>query len=523
MLTLFYLLSALAGDMWIYALLSLRTRKQAPSRRTYLLVMLFLAVATRLQAVAVAIIMLLPVYLLWLVAAAASGRRAGPIFGAICSALFALYFCLFLIVFEPTFAFPRPSPAMWFFNLTGDLLPALLMLAPAASAREALQQVEELIVLSYVYLPSIVIGMAPLLGLILQHRWIENAASRSETLWFGPPTSLAMLGLLLASLAWPEVAPSPERSIFDLELSGPLTMRGADVLSGLGRAFITHGDVAALVYFALLPFAVFRVRFIPLAVILGFVLGTAALQGLAAVGIALALLGWLRRPGDRREGSRLSLLPRPMGRGYLTAAYVIGFLLLVSLTFNDPWNPALGPLSSEEMRSPVGNNRCADEPGGMRRFQRFAIACSEANWSKGTLGGLTPESAEAHCASQGMRVCSEQEWVAACQGPLGHYFPSPANYGPDDYPPAICPRLKGAALPADLPAACVTNSGLYGMVGSYVEWVRDGKGDYVLKGRALRGSGGLASRCDMHMRIRFPERYQQLLDYSYLGTRCCAE
>jgi sulfatase modifying factor 1 len=99
---------------------------------------------------------------------------------------------------------------------------------------------------------------------------------------------------------------------------------------------------------------------------------------------------------------------------------------------------------------------------------------------------------EAWCATRGKRLCSEDEWVRACEGPHGRRFP----YG-DVHVASVCNDDRswlrvswtalakwpdGAALaeakrlfqgdPSGARSECVSEEGAFDMTGNVAEWVR---------------------------------------------------
>jgi formylglycine-generating enzyme required for sulfatase activity len=99
--------------------------------------------------------------------------------------------------------------------------------------------------------------------------------------------------------------------------------------------------------------------------------------------------------------------------------------------------------------------------------------------------------AEAFCAAHGKRLCSEDEWVRACQGPSGRRYPYGDRY--DEHAcnhdkPARVPRWStlGAwpseparaevarldqSEPSGARPGCVSAEGVYDLTGNVAEWV----------------------------------------------------
>jgi formylglycine-generating enzyme required for sulfatase activity len=155
-------------------------------------------------------------------------------------------------------------------------------------------------------------------------------------------------------------------------------------------------------------------------------------------------------------------------------------------------------------------------------------------------GYLTFYSARRACVAAGKRLCTEDEWVAACRGERDRRFPYGANYVAGRcnvframHPAAVLhgsasvgltdPRLNLVVEEARDPllrltgatAGCVSRWGqdsIYDMVGNLDEWVDDDKGVFV---------GGFYARmttkgCEAKISSHAPAYY----DYS-TGTRCC--
>jgi len=150
--------------------------------------------------------------------------------------------------------------------------------------------------------------------------------------------------------------------------------------------------------------------------------------------------------------------------------------------------------------------------------------------------------AAAACAAAGKRLCTDAEWLRACQGPGGTTYP----YG-DAYVAGRCNDTRAVhpavelfgtndlwvftyldhpclnQLPASLAetwtrAACITAEGVYDMVGNLAEWTADPAGtfrggDYVSASLNLNGAGCL-NRTTAH-----DSGYHDFTT----GFRCCAD
>jgi formylglycine-generating enzyme required for sulfatase activity len=104
----------------------------------------------------------------------------------------------------------------------------------------------------------------------------------------------------------------------------------------------------------------------------------------------------------------------------------------------------------------------------------------------------TAQDGETWCAARGKRLCTEDEWVRACQGPHGRHYP----YG-DEHRESICnddrswvpvhwellarwpdelaygeARRLFQADPSGARTACVSAEGVYDLTGNVAEWVR---------------------------------------------------
>lgn len=123
--------------------------------------------------------------------------------------------------------------------------------------------------------------------------------------------------------------------------------------------------------------------------------------------------------------------------------------------------------------------------------------------------------AETLCASRGKRVCTWQEWQAACEGTVAEACPAVVSYIPPDWGRvAIRDPLELFALDQHAASSAFPNcAGKTGarMMGNVQEWVRHGKGHAFSRGFWSR-PGDCRSLNTTH-----DEKWH---DYA-TGTRCC--
>ena len=439
--------------------------------------------------------MLLPLYLFWAGAALLVRRRAGVVHASVFCVATALYVCMLLVIIEPTYAAAAPVPAAWYFGLSGDLLADVSSLFPALEPSWIATQ-EAWLVELYATLPARVVGAAPFFGLLIQHRWQRPRDRIAASVWIHRPLRLLMLGLLGASLLHTSTDGAPATMLVyalpGLDVFAGLTTR---VATTLGLALSVHAGATARTFFVLLPFAALGRRALLPALLLAAVLGPAAEAVLLAIGVALALLGWIEPAKAPGAGATVHPLPRAMGAGYRQASFRVAAALVLLGFFGYSFpEPGAEPLLPAGLRTPLGPDTCRADPGGVRRFPTFEIDCAESDFATGTVGGLDAHEAQAHCTSKEMRLCTEREWRAACQGPGGNLYPSSEEF---DTAAFACPILWGIALPPAMPTICVSSAGLYGMLGSHMEWVRIDDGGFGLKGNAI-GPSGVADPVRLH-------------------------
>jgi formylglycine-generating enzyme required for sulfatase activity len=150
---------------------------------------------------------------------------------------------------------------------------------------------------------------------------------------------------------------------------------------------------------------------------------------------------------------------------------------------------------------------------------------------------LSAVDAEAWCAKQGKRLCTEAEWQMACEGPEHWKYPygntwekgrcnddkrwrardeDKLNTWPSDIAKREAERLWQGSPSGDHPG-CVGPYGVFDLVGNVEEWTRraDPVGNFrhALRGRFWAGDGWT---CQMSVR----SHADQMLYYE-TGTRCC--
>lgn len=155
-------------------------------------------------------------------------------------------------------------------------------------------------------------------------------------------------------------------------------------------------------------------------------------------------------------------------------------------------------------------------------------------------GYLNGEQAAAACAEAGKRLCTDSEWLRACQGPAGWTYP----YG-DARQPGVCAdaraehpaiqyfgtsdswiwselghpclnRLPDSLSPTGAHAGCVSADGIFDLMGNLHEWTADPAGTFrggFYVDTTLNGEGCLY-RTTAHNTLHW--------DYS-TGFRCCAD
>lgn len=120
------------------------------------------------------------------------------------------------------------------------------------------------------------------------------------------------------------------------------------------------------------------------------------------------------------------------------------------------------------------------------------------------------------CAASGKRLCTSEEWRAACHSLQGRRYP----YG-DDFDATACNGVDaglGGIWPGGTGPGCATAQGVYDLTGNVSEWIADELGD----ARGTLGGSFMSNRtqldCDYTI-SREPASYS----WGGLGFRCCSD
>lgn len=172
-------------------------------------------------------------------------------------------------------------------------------------------------------------------------------------------------------------------------------------------------------------------------------------------------------------------------------------------------------------RSSVARPGAGPCPDGMVAIAGFCIDRYEHPNQEGRLptAGLDYGSALEACATQGKRLCSRTEWLAACSGEEDRRWPWGNRFDRkrcNDHSDSIRPQAGGLAAAGTSPD-CVTPEGVFDLSGNAWEWV-DGEGGTppLLLGGGENLAAGLG-QCRSSARASTTYR-----DPGF-GTRCCLD
>lgn len=122
--------------------------------------------------------------------------------------------------------------------------------------------------------------------------------------------------------------------------------------------------------------------------------------------------------------------------------------------------------------------------------------------------GIGHEEATTTCRKRGLRLCTLEEWRAACAGPGGGAWP----YGATFERGACNVGTRGMIAKAGSFERCVSGAGAHDLAGNVAEWLADGA---IAGGSAVDGSDG---RCDAAPRPAAPGAR-----FADVGFRCCGD
>lgn len=172
------------------------------------------------------------------------------------------------------------------------------------------------------------------------------------------------------------------------------------------------------------------------------------------------------------------------------------------------------------------------DSGGTTAGTMEHTVCSKPNvlpWSN-----VSWSEAEAACAVAGKRLCAQDEWQEACEGPLGLVYPygnaylatacngndyDPDCTGPDD--DMVLPTATPYGCPPPMLSMCIGDHSTYDMSGNVMEWTSTQVGTAPITYRIRGGSfdnvaGGLTCQFSFvaaETTFRFDD----------LGFRCCSD
>ena len=155
----------------------------------------------------------------------------------------------------------------------------------------------------------------------------------------------------------------------------------------------------------------------------------------------------------------------------------------------------------------IDRYEASEGPGGQARSVPEVLPWAFVSWE--TAGGA--------CAAAGKRLCTPEEWQAACRGPEDNRFP----YGPY-YDEWICngqDRQEGRVLPTgSLPDCEGGYPGVYDMSANLWEWVDHCTGDTCqAKGGSFYDIFGTLLHCDS---LRERSGTEEVAN---VGFRCCLD
>ncbi len=135
-------------------------------------------------------------------------------------------------------------------------------------------------------------------------------------------------------------------------------------------------------------------------------------------------------------------------------------------------------------------------------------------------GGVTYAAAEAACAREGKRLCTENEWERACKGARNDRFP----YG-NTFDDERCNTQTPSGRPREVKGAgeasrCLSSFGVADLAGNLAEWTAS---SYNARGTGKAIKGGAANRPDHASRCSARRNGPINKTDEFVGFRCCAD
>lgn len=146
------------------------------------------------------------------------------------------------------------------------------------------------------------------------------------------------------------------------------------------------------------------------------------------------------------------------------------------------------------------------------RFEHPNVQKGEDGKAPRATGKVTWQDASDACASQGKRLCTEEEWEKACKGPDNFIY----AYG-DKHDKTICGEGMSADYRIGSLTDCISGYGVYGMSGGPREWTSStaaGGERRVVKG-GMKTNHARGSRC------AFAADEWEKFAESTMSFRCC--
>ncbi|MCB1153330.1 SUMF1/EgtB/PvdO family nonheme iron enzyme [bacterium] len=266
-------------------------------------------------------------------------------------------------------------------------------------------------------------------------------------------------------------------------------------------------------------------------VALAFVSGR-ALDVLTVVGVLDNLFG-ARRVGqpaafelatDRMQRAMRRAVSAPM-------LFVTLIVAVISHPFSFPHPPVFAAVPADKPAT-AGMIALAEKEG---RLAPFAMDRYEYPNREGQMptGSLTYGEADALCAEAGKRLCTDEEWQAACRGPDESFYEFTNDVGElrrvVDGKCNVLPMRHGRrrAEPSGRtglePNSCANELGVGDMTGNLWEYVASKPGEpwRRLKGSNYNYNDDRTTACTFSMELL--DTQIEMLDRASFGVRCCAD